>query len=119
MPRSCSSIAYVLEDAVASTVILSSVLDAVASASSARSSGCVQGTPRRLPSPRSMICRSSSILCSAISRGVTPSRAARAAPTPAASPVTAHVAMTRVVPKATWVAEMSRPAMSMFETFFE
>ena len=61
-----------------------------------------------------------SAVCSVAScRGVMPSRTASAAPVPAASPVTAQVPMTRVVPNATCVAEMSRPAMSMFETFRE
>ena len=38
---------------------------------------------------------------------------------PDATPVTAQVAMTRVVPKATCVAEMSRPASKRLATFTE
>lgn len=95
------------------------VLDAVMSAVSARSSGDVQGTPSMEASLRSSNCCSSPIRSVATCRGVIPFRAARAAPAPAASPVTAQVAITRVVPKATWLAEMSRPAISRFRVFRE
>ncbi|MNW63302.1 hypothetical protein D3C74_415010 [compost metagenome] len=48
-----------------------------------------------------------------------PRRLLSAAPVPAASPMTAQVAITRVVPKATWEALISRPAISIFRTFAE
>lgn len=38
---------------------------------------------------------------------------------PAACPIVAQVAMTRVEPNATWLAEMFRPANSRFPVFTE
>jgi hypothetical protein len=53
------------------------------------------------------------------SRGVSPRPTASAAAVPAASPPTAHVAITRVVPNATCDAEIVRPAIHMFVTLRE
>ncbi|MNC49767.1 hypothetical protein D3C75_989660 [compost metagenome] len=68
---------------------------------------------------RSSVCRSSTRCRSCSSRGVMPRRLLSAAPVPAASPMTAQVAITRVVPKATWEALISRPAISIFRTLAE
>ena len=46
-----------------------------------------------------------------------PARTQCAAAVPAAWPITAQVAMTRVLVNATWLALMLRPAMNRFSTF--
>lgn len=88
----------------------------MAVALSARSSGSVEA------SPMSEASSCSSARCSVgtgSSRGVTSPAAQRAAAVPAAWPIVAQVAMTRVEPKATWLAEMLRPANSRFSVFTE
>ena len=55
----------------------------------------------------------------AIARGGTPCCLIRAAAVPTACPISAHVAMTRVVPSATCVTLIFRPAIMRLSMFFE
>lgn len=78
-----------------------SVDEAVAVAARARFAGSSSITPRTEASARVSACRIRSKRSRASSRGVGPLRRAIDAPMPTASPRTAQVAITRVVPKAT------------------
>ena len=95
------------------------VEEALTRAERARSAGSSWAIPSTEASAFTISLRRVSTCSPASAAGGTSIVWARAAPIPAASPSTAQVAITRVEPKATWLAEMFRPAIHMFVTFFE